>query len=238
MSVKDIRKLTDEYKYKIDFHVHTSPASPCSDVTSERTVETYAKLGFDGIVITNHFVKPLLKSDNPNEVRDTYLSDYYRAKSLGEKLGLKVYLGMEIRCLESANDYLIYGIGDDDIKTITAHIEDDFITFYKAFKSDKNLILQAHPFRDGMTRQDARFIDGIESFNVHQGHNSRNGFANKYANEHKNFVKTCGSDFHHLGNEGLGAVRMKTLPDDSFGLVEVIKSGDYLLDVAGSIVIP
>ena len=135
-----------EYKYKIDFHTHTSPVSPCSQITPQRMVEAYKELGFDGIVLTNHFIDFLIKSDDPEVVSQTYLSDYYKTKEIGNKNGLKVYLGMEIRFPENCNDYLIYGIEEKDIKELFSYIHGDYISFYKAFKNDKNVILQAHPF--------------------------------------------------------------------------------------------
>ena len=238
MSINRFNELTKDYRYKIEFHAHTKPTSPCSDMSPQMLIERYAKSGFDGIVLTNHFIDFLLKSENPQEVSDTYLRDYYETKNLGEKHNIKVYLGMEIRFPENSNDYLVYGIEENDIKEIFSYIHGDYISFYKNFKNDKNLIVQAHPFRDGMVLQNPEFLDGIEVFNMHPGHNSRIAFASKYANEHTKFIKTCGTDFHHEGHQGLGATLTKTLPEDSVGVAEILKSRDYLFDVAGSIIIP
>ncbi len=238
MNTMDIRKLTEEYKFKIELHAHTNPASPCSDISPERLVEAYTEIGFDGIVLTNHFSDYLLKSDNPKEVSDTYLKDYYEAKEAGEKCGLKVYLGMEVRFPENCNDYLVYGIKESDIKEIFSYIHSDYISFYKAFKNDKNVILQAHPFRKEMVLQNPDYLDGIETFNAHPNHNSKVAAATRYANKHPHFIKTCGTDFHHEGHQGLGATLIKTLPEDSFEIAEILKSGDYLFNIAGSIVIP
>ena len=145
---------------------------------------------------------------------------------------------MEIRFPENSNDYLVYGIGEKDIKDIFSYIYGDYIHFYKGFKNNKNVILQAHPFRNGMVLQNPDFIDGIEVFNMHPNHNSRVAVANQYANEHTEFIKTCGTDFHHEGHQGLGAILTKTLPGDSFGIAEILKSRDYLFNIAGSIMIP
>lgn len=238
MNNNAISELKKEYKYKVELHAHSRPASPCSEMSPNMIVERYASLGFDGLVLTNHFVDFLVKSENPQEVSDNYLKDYYETKNQGEKKGIKVYLGMEVRFPENCNDYLVYGIDEGDIKEIFSYLKSDYITFYKAFKNHKNVILQAHPFRDGMTRQNCDYLDGIEVFNLHPGHNSRIALANKYAGEHPNFIKTCGTDFHHEGHQGLGATLMRKLPEDSFGIAEILKSGDYLFNVAGSIVIP
>lgn len=238
MDIKEIKNLTKEYKYKIDLHTHTSPASPCSEIKPERMVEAYKEKGFDGIVLTNHFIDFLIKSDDPKTVSQTYLDDYYKTKEIGDKKGVKVYLGMEIRFPENCNDYLIYGIDENDVKELFSYIHGDYISFYKAFKNEKNVILQAHPFRNNMVLQNPDYIDGIETFNVHPNHNSRVGIASQYANKFPHFIKTCGTDFHHEGHQALGATLTKTLPEDSFGIAEILKSGDYLFNVAGSIIIP
>ena len=238
MNVKELKSLTKEYKYKIDLHCHTKPASPCSDITPERMIELYKETDYDGIVITNHFIDFILKSDDPETVSQTYLKDYYKTKELGEKQGLKVYLGMEIRFPENCNDYLIYGIKESDVKRLFSYIHGDYISFYKDFKSKDNVIVQAHPFRSNMTLQNPDYLDGIETFNMHPGHNSRIALATKYANEHEGFIKTGGTDFHHEGHQGLGGIFTKTLPEDSLGLAKILQSGDYLLNVAGDIVIP
>ena len=53
-------------------------------------------------------------------------------------------------------------------------------------------------------------------------------------------IVTAGSDFHEInvGYEAVAALRTKTLPNDSFELAKILKSGDYLFNVAGSIIIP
>ncbi len=238
VSIAQFSELAKEYPYKLELHAHTSPVSPCSDMTPEMLVERYAALGFHGVVITNHFIDFLLKSEDPRQVADTYLRDYYETKALGERCGLRIYLGMEVRFPENSNDYLIYGMDESDVSEVFSHIHGDYPSFYQAFKNDRNVIVQAHPFRNGMVLQNEKFLDGIEVFNMHPGHNSRIGVANQYANAYPNFIKTCGTDFHHEGHQGLGATRMKELPQDSFGIAQVLKSGEYLFDLAGSIVIP
>lgn len=227
-----------EYKYKIETHAHTSPASPCADLKPHTVIERYAALGFDAVAITNHFCKHSFRVDEFEAARDTVLADFYAAKEAGEKYGIKVILGMEMRFPENSNDYLLYGIDENDIKALYDLTSTDYVTFYKSFKNDKNVILQAHPFRNGMELQDPQFLDGIETFNMHPAHNSRISFATRYAKEHPHFITTCGTDFHHDTHQGLGGILSKTLPKDSFELASLLKSRDYLFNVSGSVVIP
>ena len=80
-------------------------------------------------------------------------------------------------------------------------------------------------------------LDGVESFNVHPGHNSRVAVAAKYAHEH-HLIETCGTDYHHPGHQGLGLTLTKTLPSDTFELAALLHSGDFLFEIGGDVVIP
>ena len=226
-----------EYKYKIETHAHTSPMSPCADLTADRVIARYAELGFDAVAITNHFCPYSFQGDDAKTVKERFLADFYTAKNAAEKYGITAILGMEIRFPESCNDYLVYGFDQDDIDTLFEQTKVDYKTFYKQ-KSDKMVFIQAHPFRDGMAKTDPAFLDGIEAFNMHPHHNARIGIAAQFAKAHPHLIATCGTDFHHEGHQGLGGILTKTLPRDSFELANLLKSKDFLFSVAGGIVIP
>lgn len=227
-----------EYKYKIETHTHTSPMSPCADFKPREVIEKYAAIGFDAVAITNHFSLHSFLSDNFDDIKNQFLGDFYDAQNAALKYGVKVILGMEIRFPQNSNDYLVYGIDEGDIKTLYDLTYTDYATFYKSFKNDKNVILQAHPFRKGIVLEDPNLLDGIESFNMHPHHNSRIGIAAKYAKGFPHFITTCGSDFHNKGQEGLGGILTKTLPQDSFEFANILKSRDFLFNISGNVVIP
>lgn len=225
----------NEYKYKAEIHAHTSPASGCAELSPDETLKRYSNIGFKAVTLTNHFYY----CDRPKDfIVNKFLNDFYDAQNAAEKYGIKVILGMEIRFPENCNDYLVYGIEESDVPHLFDFSKTDYVTFYKEFKNDKNLVIQAHPFRDGMMRQDPGFLDGIEAFNMHPHHNSRIGIANQYAKQHPHLIVTSGSDFHHPNHEGTGGILTKTLPNNSFELAKILKSRDFLLNVGGSIVIP
>lgn len=228
----------NEYKYKIETHAHTYPMSRCSNFSPEEVIKKYADIGFDAIAITNHFFIRLFENDNKNRVIKRFLDDFYQSKNAAEKHGITAILGMEIRFPENCNDYLIYGIDEEEIGTLYDLTFTDYKTFYESFKNDHNVILQAHPFRKNIVLQDPDLLDGIEVFNMHPGHNSQIGIAAQYALAHPHFIKTCGTDFHHEGHEGVGALLSKTLPKDSLEFAKLLKSRDYLFDISGNIVIP
>lgn len=229
---------TNEYKYKIEPHAHTSPMSPCADFTPEEVVKRYADIGFSAVAVTNHFCDYSFCGDSKEKVVKRFLEDFYNTQNAAEKYGIKAYLGMEIRFPENHNDYLLYGFHSDEISTLYELTKTDYITFYKTFKNEKNVILQAHPFRNGMELQNPEYLDGIETFNMHPNHNGRIGIAVQYAKAHPHLITTCGTDFHHESHQGMGGIISKILPDDSLGFAALLKSRDYLFNVSGSVVIP
>ena len=98
-------------QYRYDTHVHTSPVSRCAKATVRQTVEFYKKKGYDGIFITNHFLDGNINIDysEPYEKKiEFYFSDYEEALKIGEELGLKIFLGVELSY--RGTDFLIYGL--------------------------------------------------------------------------------------------------------------------------------
>lgn len=228
--------MLSEYSFKTELHAHTSPVSKCSQIPASDMAGIYNTLGYSSICITNHF-EPSALLCNKNEFLEYYINDFNIVKEQGQKLGLNVIFGIELRFSENINDYLVFGIDENDLEEIYSYLNCGITEFYRCFHNDRRLIIQAHPFRNSMTLAPLDSIDGIETFNVHPGHNGRIAVAAKYAAEN-NLLVTCGTDYHHPGHEGLAALLSKYLPKDSFELASLIKSRDYLFDIGSNIVIP
>ncbi len=241
-TAKNIKQqLTKEYKYRIELHAHTSPASPCSEVSPEELAKTYHELGYDGVVVTNHFVKWIFREQTKEEALDGYLKDYEDTCIAAEKYGLKVYLGAEVRFEDHLNDYLIYGVNREILSDCYDYFDKGVEAFRREVALDKSIFLQAHPFRRDMVRVNPELLDGIEVFNMHPGHNSAVGIAAKYARDNNFSIITAGSDYHHKNrnHEGVSALRTKYLPEDGFELAKLLQSGDYLFEIGGeSIIVP
>lgn len=231
--------VISDYRYKYDLHVHTSPVSPCGDFSPEEVVDKYLRLGYHGIVLTNHFQPHLVEEfKSPEGFAEYFLNDFYRGKAYGDKKGFDVILGAEMRFPENNNDYLVFGIGENDIYKAMQYVHTDYETFYKNFKTEKNLIIQAHPFRKGSSIQNTDILDGIEAFNLHPGHNSAIGFAAKAAFDNPHLLKTGGTDFHHETHQGMCATLFKNRITDSFMLADALKSRNYILDIWGNKILP
>lgn len=238
-------KLKKEYCYKIELHAHTSPASSCGEASPEQLVKIYKDLGYDALVLTNHFISDYVsfkdKSLSKDEHLKIYLDDYVKTKEAGDRCGLKVLLGAELRFIQNSNDYLLYGTDYGILSKAYDYLKIGLKEFREEVKLENSVLIQAHPFRQGIELVDSKLLDGIETFNMHPGHNGAIGFAARYAKEQGFSITTAGSDFHHLGlgHEGVAAIRTKKLPKDSFELAEILKSGDYVFEIGdNSIVIP
>ena len=220
--------------YKTELHAHTSPASGCSDIPPAELVRIYKENGYDSVVITNHFTSNI-KGKSIKEKIDWYLDDYYKCLEAGKEQGLNVILGAEVRLDENINDYLVYGINPDDLFDIYNMLSYGIDRFYREYKNDKNVIIQAHPMRDKITFVKPESLDGIEAFNLHPNHNSRVGLAAKFAREN-DMIAICGSDFHHYGQECLCGILTKKPLTDSFDVANILKKRAYDMSVSDYVI--
>lgn len=226
-----------DYKFKTELHAHTNPASPCSDFTPEDVIQRYRDIGYDSIVISNHFYPGMRFLGEKKKCIEAYLRDYEESLAAGRKYGINVIFGCELRFTENINDYLIYGIDPEFADFAYDSMPKGLEEFSKNFRSEEHLIIQAHPYRDGMTEMPSGLIDGVEAFNLHPGHNSRVALAARYAQKN-NLIVTCGSDFHHEVHQGTAAFLTKTEVKSSRDIVDAIRNGAYLLEVGGYKLLP
>jgi predicted metal-dependent phosphoesterase TrpH len=189
-------------QYRYDTHVHTSPVSRCARATVRQTVEFYKRKGYDGIFITNHFLDGNINIDysEPYEKKiEFYFSDYEEALKIGEELGLKIFLGVELSY--RGTDFLIYGL---DKQWYLAHpeiMDMDKTSELRFMMEEGALVIQAHPFREAHYIDHIRLyphcVHGIETINAErtdQCNDLGNYFADSYG-----FHKTAGSDNHIAG---------------------------------------
>ena len=235
------KKATEEFKnlypYRLELHAHSSPASGCSEVPADELVRVFKEAGYDGIALTNHFIANSDYTGSKENTIEMFKKDIYLAQETGDKLGIKVYTGAELRFHNhSNNDYLFFGYTLDELPDIFDYLNTDLETFVKEYKKESSLLIQAHPFRNNMIRMNSDLLDAIEAFNVHQNHNSRVAVAAKYAAA-EGKIMTVGSDYHHPGFEGISATRTKVLPKDESELISIIKNDDFIMEIGGRILL-
>lgn len=232
MNFKDILK---DYPYTTELHAHTNPASYCGDFPANEAVDFYRATGVSTLSITNHFNSDLLIGNVKENIKK-YLEDYHLAKE-SAKNEINIILGIEIRFDGSSNDYLVFGIDEDELQFYAELTPYGIENFYRKAKNERNVIIQAHPFRNGVTRAPIDSIDGIEAYNLHPNHNQRNALATQHARKN-NLLVTGGSDFHHITHHSLCLMRTKKELKTSFDVADAIKSKDVVFDSHGSIIIP
>ena len=182
----------------IDLHAHTYPISLCCRAFAQEVINTAIANGYDGMVLTNHYDRVHMQNQPYELWIENYINEYYNAKEIGEKVNFKVFLGAEITMHENKNIHnLIYGIDDDNFLRNENLFYYSQQQLYNLCKERGYALIQAHPFRNGVTPVDPKFTDGYE-INCHP-HKNYCGthsaeipiIANKYG-----LTLTCGSDYH------------------------------------------
>jgi len=218
--------------YLYELHTHTAECSKCASICAEDLVAFYHELGFDGICITDHFL-------NGNTTIPRYLSyktrverfttGYYRAKEMGEKLGIKVFFGWEYG--HGGMDLLTYGL-DEKWLLENPHIMDISTSEYCNLVRDSGgYIVHAHPFREASyidhIRLFPRHVDAVEIFNANRT-DFENEMAKHYAKSY-NLPIQAGSDNHHGNQPRLGAMAFRK---EQNSITEIIKN---IIDGKGTI---
>lgn len=213
-------------KYKTELHAHTSEVSRCAHICGEELVDIYEKAGYSTVVITDHMSKrtfPVVKKRKWNEYVDDYLIGYNAALKAAQGR-LNIILGMEISFYENDNDYLVYGVDEKFLRRHPNMMEMGIRKFSEVAKRSGLIVVQAHPFRDHMTVIKPGIVEGIEIFNAHPGHDSRNDIARMWAEKYGYKIRTSGSDFHEVQHGARGGIitdfEVKTTDD----LLKVLRS--------------
>lgn len=217
--------------FKYDVHIHTTETSGCGMVPAAQVVRMYKDAGYEGIVITDHYYDGYF--DNLGNVSwedkiNAWLSGYLSAKAEGDKIGLTVIPGMEIRFDDNPNDYLVYG-ADETFLRNNPELYKMGLGKFKIFAEDNGLLIyQAHPYRLFVTVAPAELLDGVEVFNGNPRHNSHNGDAYKFAVEN-NLKMLSGSDFHQTQDLARGGIILDHRINNIDELLGVLKSQEYEL---------
>ena len=209
---------------EIETHCHTKEVSPCSRISAEELVTLYHQYGYYAVFITDHFKDEVFEQEKMRgkswaEQADLYLSGYKNAKRMGDKLGIKVFLGLEVTPAASPYDFLVYGADEAFIKEQGPFYQLEMPEFSDLMHKNGKLIFHAHPFRYELEPEDPQYYDGIEIFNAHPRMQNRNQMALQLANEHGLWT-ISGSDAHHEGDAGRSGVMMPESVDSEAAFVD------------------
>lgn len=218
-------------RYKYELHFHTSNTSNCSNVDAQQGVRLYHEKGYRGIVVTDHYYKGWFQEQKNipwEEKIDRFLEGYRAACKEGLCLGMDIILGMEIMFTNSDNHYLVYGADEEFLKKNPCLYELGIKNFKKFIEDQDIMVFQAHPYRENSDVAGPRHLHGIEIFNGHPWHDSRNRLAEKYCNKHK-LIPISGSDFHEAEHGARGGIVVKEPVTDIKEFLRVLRTRDYEL---------
>ena len=213
--------------YKLETHMHTKETSGCAISSAKEMVNAYKMLGYDGIIVTDHFV-------NGNTTVDTSLSwqeqinahckGYENAKAQGDKIGLDVYFGFEYSFY--GTDFLTYGV---DKNFLIAHPEIMNMQGYEYIDfihENGGMVVEAHPFRQAFYIKTIRLypsrIDAIEVSNTSNREEVWNERARLFA-ESYDLPMTGGSDAHRT-DKIKGGMIFENNVNDIFDYIDFVKS--------------
>ncbi len=194
--------------YKYETHLHTAPVSACARASVRKTLEFYKELGYDGVFITNHFLDGNINIDKSlsyQEKIDFYFSDYEQGLLIGQEIGIKVFLGVEITY--GGTDFLIYGLNKNWFSE-NPQIMDMKLKEKLAYMQEcGGYIVHAHPFRESKhidhIRLFPRSVNAVEVINANRNE-AENKMAKLYA-ENYGLLEVAGSDNHIAGEQSIFA---------------------------------
>ncbi len=222
--------------YKYELHAHTHECDRAAHLGARELVHAYKEAGYDGMVITDHYIERFYTRWFPEEVQGLtheqqvarWMKGFRTARDEGKKVGFTVLPGAEVRFDGYPNDYLLYGLQEEFFYTVPRLNEMKNIHELLAILPKEACVVHAHPFRDDMVVETpAEGLFGMEVFNGGT-EQFRNGLARQFA-AHYNLAMTSGSDIHDLTRLAKGGIMTEHRIQSPEDLVRVLRSGEYRL---------
>ena len=211
--------------YRIETHFHTAETSPCGHVPAADGIRLYQQLGYDAVVVTDHFFTGFFEKLAPlpwvAQV-DRYLDGWRRAERAGSACGVQVLLGLEYAFPGTRDDMLVYGVTPELLYANPELYRLGPAGFERFVRSHGLLVIQAHPFRPYISRVYEELVEGLEVHNGNPRHLSDNARAERLARAN-GWIGISGSDFHQPGDEGQGGILLPELPADSVALAAMLR---------------
>ncbi len=241
--------------YRYELHCHENVVSRCGRWSPQEMAEHYAKLGYAGIVVSDHFFNGNISPDRFRtwkEKIDFFCSGYERTKEAGEALGLDVFFAFEYSVSnffgedlsplgENAGriarkntlagcDFLIYGLDKEwllskDESMLKLPVND----FLKMVKEEGGTVVQAHPFRlaEGYMDHISLFPKYTDGVEIINGNPNTVGAPNRVA---KAYAKEYGffptaGTDAHFAAEYLAVTKLEKRVASMQELIEELKNG-------------
>lgn len=225
----------DMKTYKYQLHAHTLPCSACARMTPQELVESLYEGGYQGCVITNHFMGGNSGIDVKlpwNEFIKHYVDDYNECCKYAQKYDMDMIFGIEEVVID-ALEILCYGITPEILYAHPELASAGPKLWYQVLHAEGCLCIQAHPFRDRDYIKNPRMLplDCIDGFEVYNACNmERNNLeAEQEALRHPELILVSGADAHKPEVLCHGGIEVTKRIRNGQELVELLKSGEYKL---------
>lgn len=221
-------------KFKTELHCHSARVSACATHSDEELLQKYIDSGYTSVVLTNHLSRftfgadkraPYAGSADWQEKMDHYFAgiEALRHAASGR---IHVLWGVEI-CLDgTTSDYLVHGLDEAFYRANPDLLQIDVETLSKRVREAGGLFYQAHPFRNRMGVTPPELLDGIEIYNAHPRHDSRNDIAAAWA-EKFGLRGIAGSDLHHEWDTPCSGILTNEPITTNEVLLDVLKTSAY-----------
>lgn len=226
--------------YKTELHCHSDVVSMCGHISPEELVEHYLAADYTTVVLTEHLSRHTFHpgygrykgEDNWQRKIDFYMQGYHRLKeAAGDRL--HILWGVEYCLNHNYTDYLLYGATEEFLRESLDIMDRDVQTLSETVRGAGVLFYQAHPFRNEITVTNPKLLDGIEVYNAHFNHCSRNDIAELWAKRF-GLLEISGSDTHETKNVLGGGILTDTPITTNEELVATLRNGNYSLIRGGT----
>ena len=221
-------------KFKTELHCHSRTVSQCASITPQEIVEKYLERGYTTVVLADHLSPSTFEgkryqgSNNWQEQIDYYMNGYYALRDAAAGK-LHILQGCELRIHGCPSDFLIYGITEEFIRATPTLLDKKPVKEMCAQLREAGfLVYQAHPFRNNMCITNPAHLDGVEVYNAHPRHDSRNDLAEMWAKRYA-LRELSGSDVHDADDTAGGGILTDAPITTMQELVEVLRGGNYTL---------
>lgn len=178
---------------KIDPHVHSKGISGCSRVSCEEIVDEKMKLGYDGVVLTNHCQSWYYKTEEHTSFMKKMIAEFRRGKAYADQMGFRFYLGIEVSLNEPHYaDWLLYGVTEEFLLRSPCLYALTQKQLFEYCKEWGVVMIQAHPYRQSPC--EPKYMHGVE-INCSDEDLNKVSLVEKIAKENDLLV-LCGTDYH------------------------------------------
>ncbi len=203
----------------IDLHAHSSGISWCCRYDAKTVLQHAKEIGLDGIVLTNHYQAEYITDGDTEGFITRYYDEYLLCKKFGDEMGMKVFFGIEVTVRATPNVHLlIYGADKEFMFKNPMLFDMPLKELHNLCRKNGCALVQAHPFRNGSTILDTRYLDGLE-LNCHPLYDGTHRDELVAKAKAESLMLTCGGDYHgdtYRTNCGV------YLPDDITNIAEFI----------------